>query len=438
MAFFSVAVALALAGGEAPLTLEQALDLAQRRNPELLAGRERAAGQAARAESVRRSSWPRISLSSGWSRTDNPSMVFAGRLNAGELAEADLAIDRLNDPGGISHLTTAAALEVPLDVFGKIGAQTEAQRAAARMAEAELAEASLLLRQHVVEAYRRAALAGRATEVTAHALAGARAREADVAARVAEGAALQAELLRARVRRRLREADLAERRAESSIALAGLARLIGAESGTAYLPSEAAPAPDVLAGDEASWSERALRARPLLAAARERLEAERWAARGERRSLLPDLSAFGQLQDDRNSLSGGARSTSFGAFVRWTAFDASRGKRRAAAEAAVRAAEHELRAANDQVRLEVASAWRRALAARERYAAAAGGAEEGREALRVVQERRRAGIATLTDELETEAGSLAAELEEIRAAAEAAIGDAALERATGGTGRERQ
>jgi outer membrane protein TolC len=56
---------------------------------------------------------------------------------------------------------------------------------------------------------------------------------------------------------------------------------------------------------------------------------------------------------------------------------------------------------------------------------------EAREALRVVQERRQAGMATLTDELETEATSLAAELQELRAAAEAALADAALARAAG-------
>jgi outer membrane protein TolC len=49
----------------------------------------------------------------------------------------------------------------------------------------------------------------------------------------------------------------------------------------------------------------------------------------------------------------------------------------------------------------------------------------------VIQERRESGIATLTDELETEAASLGAELSEIRAAAEAAIADAALARAAG-------
>ena len=118
--------------------------------------------------------------------------------------------------------------------------------------------------------------------------------------------------------------------------------------------------------------------------------------------------------------------------LRWNAFDPTRDSRRAAQEAEVQAAAARARAAADQVRLEVATAWDRAVAARERHAAAAGGAEEGREALRVVYERRQAGIATLTDELETEAASLAAELQELRAAAEAAIADAALERAAGG------
>ena len=49
----------------------------------------------------------------------------------------------------------------------------------------------------------------------------------------------------------------------------------------------------------------------------------------------------------------------------------------------------------------------------------------------MVQERRKAGIATLTDELETETAALGAALQEIGAAAEVAIADAALRRAAG-------
>jgi outer membrane protein TolC len=117
--------------------------------------------------------------------------------------------------------------------------------------------------------------------------------------------------------------------------------------------------------------------------------------------------------------------------VRWSAFDATRSRRVAAAAADARASQLEARAAADQVRLEVESAWRLATSARQRYAAAAGGADEGREALRVIQERRRAGLATLTDELESETESLAAELQELRAATDAALADAALRRAAG-------
>jgi outer membrane protein TolC len=112
-------------------------------------------------------------------------------------------------------------------------------------------------------------------------------------------------------------------------------------------------------------------------------------------------------------------------------FDATRAKRVAAATAEQRAAELAQRAALDQVRLEVATAFRRAQAARLRVLAASGGSEEGREALRVVRERRQSGLATLTDELETEAAALAAELLELQALTDAALADAALRRAVG-------
>jgi outer membrane protein TolC len=115
--------------------------------------------------------------------------------------------------------------------------------------------------------------------------------------------------------------------------------------------------------------------------------------------------------------------------VRWSAFDPSRSQREAAAIAEQRASTVDEAAAEGEVRLSVAVAYRRALAARERHAAAAGGLEEGREALRVVEERRQAGLATLTDELDTEAAALGAALQEIGAAAEVAMADAALRRA---------
>jgi outer membrane protein TolC len=416
---------------DVPLTLDEALALAEKGNPELQAAAARVDAQAARTESVGRMRWPRLGLGVAWSRMDLPAGVFANKLNSGEFTMADFAIANLNDPGALNHLGTNLSLEMPVDVFGKVGNMAGAMAAYGDAAAAQTRDAAQAVRAHVVEAYRQAEMAGRAIEVTERVLGVARAREAEIQARVDAGGALQADLLRARARRREREADLAQRRSERRMAQAGLARLIGAPAGIDYVPTEGPPAVAPLGGDESSWAERALRQRPALVATRRKIDATAAFVKNEKKALLPDFGLFGQLWDDRIKVDAGNQSWAVGVGLKWTPFDAARSKREAAALAEQRAAELDARAAADQVRLEVALAYRRAVSARERHAAAAGGAEEGREALRVVQERRKAGMATLTDELETETAALGAALQEIGAAAEVAIADAALQRAAG-------
>jgi len=416
---------------DVPVTVAEALAVAERANPELQSAASRVEAQVARAEAVRRLYWPKLGLAVNWSRTDLPAGVFANKLNSGEFTMADFDVARINDPGALSHLGSNLSLELPIDVFGKIRTMAGALSAYGDAASAGRRDAVQEIRLRVIETYRNAEMAGRAVEVTARVLEVAKAREAEIQARVDAGGALHADLLRARARRREREADLAERRGQQAVARAALGRLLGAASGVSYLPTEG-PAPvGPLPGEEAQWIERALRQRPALEAARRKTDAAASMARSEKNALLPDLGVMGQLWDDRIDVSNGSQAWAVGVGLKWTPFDAGRGKREAAAVAEQRAAELDARAAADQVRLEVQMAYRRAVAARERYAAAAGGAEEGREALRVVQERRQAGMATLTDELETETAALGAALSEMAAASAAAVADAALERAAG-------
>jgi outer membrane protein TolC len=418
-------------GEEVPVTLAEALALADKGNPELQAAAARVAARGARTESVRRMRWPRVDLSVGWSRMDLPAGVFASKLNSGAFTQADFDIARLNQPDPLNHLGTSLSLEVPIDVFGKVGSMAGAMAAYGDAADAGMRDARQEVRMRVIEAYRRAEMAGRAAALMERVLGVARAREAEIEARVEAGGALKADLLRARARRREREADLAERRSEQSVARAGLARLLGARPGVDYVPTEGPPPVTPLQGEEAAWVERALRQRPILVAARRKADAASSLARTEKKALLPDIGLFGQIWDDRIKVSDGSQAWAVGVGVKWTPFDGARSKLEAAATAEQRAAEEDAGAATDQVRLEVAVAYRRAVSARERHAAAAGGAEEGREAFRVVQERRKAGMATLTDELETETAALGAALQEIGAAAEVAIADAALKRAAG-------
>ena len=429
---------LLLAGGAAramaedlPVTLAQALALAEKANPELASAAARIEAQRARTESVKRMSWPRAGVQAAWSRMDLPAGVFANKLNAGQFSQADFDPAYLNDPNALNHLGTSLQLEVPIDVFGKVRTMARAMAAYGDAAAAGRGDAVQEIRMRVVEAYRQAEMAGRAVVVTEKVLGVARAREAEIEARVQAGGALQADLLRARARRRQREADLAERRGQQRMAQAGLARLLGAAPGVSYLPTEAPPAVLPLDGEEAQWMERAMRQRPVLQAVRRKTDAAAAFVKNEKNGLLPDIGAFGQVWDNRIGVDAGAQAWAVGIGLKWSPLDAGRSKREAAAVADQRASEQEARAAGDQVRLEVSLAFRRSVTARERHAAAAGGAEEGREALRVIQERRKSGMATLTDELETETAALGAALEEIGAAAEVAMADAALKRAAG-------
>jgi outer membrane protein len=420
------------AGRAVPLTLADALLRAERDNPELAALRARQAAQEQRADAARRASWPRLSVSVDAFRTDDPVRVFAAKLGRGDLGVDDLAISQLNDPAPVAHLSSSLRADVPIDVFGSVHAASRALAAEARAEAAAVHEAVQDLRVRVVEAYCRAGLAEAATAVTAHALSGARAREAELQARVEAGAALTADLLRARTRRRQREADLALREDDRAAAGAGLDRLMGADGTESFVLTDAATAPTPFGDDLPAWIAKALASRAQTRGAADRAEAAAEAERAESRGGRPTLGAYGLVQDDRGSLAAaGGQSFTVGAAVRWTPFDPTRSRRVAAAGADRRAAENQVRAARDQVRLEVTLAWRRARTARERYTAAAGGAEEAREALRVVQERRQAGLATLTDELDTESATLAAELEERAASTDVALADAALHRAAG-------
>lgn len=411
-----------------PLSLAQALDRAQTHNPELRALRARANAGSLRVDATRKQNLPRLGIELGAQRTNNAAAAFASRLNASEFRAQDFELARLNSPNALSHLGTSLSLEIPLDIAGRVNLAASGQAALQRGFTEDLREAEATLRLQVTEAYFGAVLARRANEVTEKALAAARSREEVTKARFDEGLALKADLLRVRARRRFREADRAAQRAEMAVADALLARLMGTSNGPIFDLTDA-PQPTMPIETVEVWAARAGSARPILRAAGERQAAATLAVQLEEKAAWPELTAQARLTDDRISLSGGGQSWAVGAALRWSVFDATRGKRLAAAIADELAVAEDGRAAKARVRFEVESGFRRLAAAQERLAAAAGGAAEGREALRVIQERRAQGLATLTDELETEAAAFAAELEEINAARTAVLAEAALERA---------
>src|SRR5262245_44637354 len=97
---------------------------------------------------------------------------------------ADLDVAAINDPGALDHLGTSLSLEMPIDLFGKVGNLAAAMAAERDAASAGRSDAVQEIRLRVTEAYRQAEMAGRAVEVTERVLRVAQAREAEIEARV--------------------------------------------------------------------------------------------------------------------------------------------------------------------------------------------------------------------------------------------------------------
>jgi outer membrane protein len=418
---------------EVRLSLADALDKALFGNRALQAAYARAGAAHSRSDQTDRLSWPRVSLTSQLSSTDDAAMVFMGKLTSGVIDESDFARPLLNDPRSRFQMSTRLSMEAPLDLFGRFSRLSEAARARAKSADAAGREQALDLRYRVTEAYCRAAISREVVAVVETALAAAASREAEVEARVGEGAALRADLLRVRARRREREAELAARQADQAGADALLNELLGADGDTTFVPSDPPTPPSGALEEESVLVAKALNTRPVLEAFHLQAEAAALTAQADHKSRLPEVGVFAQLSDDRGGFAEGRRSYAVGALVRLSVFDPSQNARQAEAQLNARAVELDRLAVLDEVRRTVRSAREQVRARRAAVDAARGGTEEGREALRVVQERRREGLATLTDELETEAAALGAQLRELSAQIELTIAEAVLARVTGET-----
>ncbi len=185
---------------ERPLSLDEAIAEALEGNAGLAIAR--AGTDVAHADAKEASSylWPRIDVSTGWTRSNDPVFAFGTKLRQGIFSEADLGLDALNNPDPISDWATGASLEWKL-----LSPQVWAGRSAASNAadaadwqQLRTREATVLRTEILYYEAQRASAQTRASEWSEEAARSAR----DVfARREAEGLLTRAEVLQA-------EADL--------------------------------------------------------------------------------------------------------------------------------------------------------------------------------------------------------------------------------------
>jgi outer membrane protein TolC len=162
----------------------------------------RAETQMARADVGTASSylWPRVDVSTGWTRSDDPVFAFGTKLRQGIFTESDLALDALNNPEAIDDWASAATLQWKLLSPQVWAGRSAASRAAeaADWKELRTREATVLNTEILYLAAQRATAQTRAAASSEDAARSAR----DVfGRREAEGFLTRAEVLQA-------EADL--------------------------------------------------------------------------------------------------------------------------------------------------------------------------------------------------------------------------------------
>lgn len=419
------------AGASAPLTLEEAVALALAQNPDARAAVERIGTAEARLGEARAAFYPRVDARIGFERTDNPAQAFAMILNQRRFS-FDL---NFNDPGPTQNVRP--------EIFGALsvfrGGQDYFRQQAASLgveaAKLERLAVRNVLTDAVVGAFYALVAAPQQRE-TAHASVEAVTSALTQArTRQAAGTALKSDVLSLEVR--LAEARETELRAANAVELAraGLRTLLAlpADEGLTVAP-EGEPPGLALPASLPEARERAVAARPELAAATRQVAMREREVSAERAEYLPRIDVVGGYANDSSNfqLTHENDSWAVGASAQINVFSGFRTRER------VRAAERQLAEARElerRLRLEVEreaeTAYLIDAEARQRVEVSAAAVASAEDALRLVNEQYAAGTVTVTRYLEAEAARSAARSRAIAARYDARRAAAALLKAVG-------
>ncbi|HVL67549.1 MAG TPA: TolC family protein [Vicinamibacterales bacterium] len=432
----AVAAAVTLsvsAAAQERVTLDEAIVRGLQHSARLaeLAAREAAA--AASADGRRAAGRPVVSLAGGYTRTNH-------------VDEFTIAVPgqppRVLYPDIPDNFRSRVDLQWPIYTAGRVDALERAARAEATAAREDLAAARADLRLEITRAFWALVIAGDTERVLERSMANLDAHLADLRARLEQGLIPPHEVLSAEAHRARQRVVSLEASNTRRIAEADLRRLIGGdgplapEGGLApiFAPDEkTGPDPisrNALQEAELGRSEkRALEAR--LAAARERVTA----ADAQVKPQIAVAAGYDYARPNPRIFPRADRwddSWDASVHVAWTLWDGGRRRaERAEATAAARALEARITEFDRHAAFDVHARALEVQASRAAIAAADDGIRSAEEALRVVRERYRAGVATSTDVLDAETAVLHAHLDRTRAVAALRLGEARLARARG-------
>ncbi len=389
VAGMAVCPALGEAGA---LTLEEALHLAEERNPDLESVRQELRIARGQVRETRAEALPRVDMSAMYVRLHEAPSIQVGAvefpMGREDNIEVTAEIRQLLYAGG----GVRAALSLAREYEGVVIETEEEARRQTAYAVHTAFNRVLLARTHV--------------EVAAEALEWARRNREDVRVRVEQGLATRFDRLRADAQVSHREADLIAAENGLDVSRMALLRLLDLPlDDSRAVTGELLFVPVELLGDAAV--EEAQRRRADLAAARRLVEVLREAVRVARSGTRPTVAAFGQYMQqnpDRAAENAWEDSWRVGVRADFPLFDGHRTSGRIQqAEAQLRQAELQVQSLSIEVRFDVKRAELDLAAMARRVEALDRTADESREALRLAHQAYAEGTGAQIDVIAAQA-----------------------------------
>ncbi len=420
LGFLGLWLALSLAANAAELwTLERALDYALTHNPDARIARQRIAAAQAGLEQANSTFWPRLQVQSGYTRTDNPMLAFGNILNQRSYSSSL----NFNDVPGVDDLNAQGIITVPLYAGGRNVAGRSAAKANTEAAKQESAAVRNELGFEVSRAFYTVLKTRQFIQAAEAAVTSFATNLVVAGKRLDGGTLLKSDVLDIEVRLAQAREDLVRARNANTLAERALRNLLGIENGEFIV---AATGPAASAPNLGDFSQR-----PELAAARERERAAQAQVRGTQSGYQPRLNAFGSIDYDYGSVTGGnGQSYTAGLMAQWDLWDgfSTRSKIREA-KANLESTREEQRKLRLALDLETEQARLDLSAAVERLALSGKAVEQAEESASLTQNRFEQGLALSAQLIDSESALVAARVRRAEAESDQRIAIAALRKA---------
>ena len=441
LAVLSAAVLLAAGSGWAraaesplaPLTLAGAVATALREHPALRAAGHGVDAARARVGVARAGFLPRVDLSEGFTRSDNPVYTFGTKLGQGRFGQGDFAIARLNGPDPTSNFQTRLNLTQSLFAGGQTLRGMERAELGVEAAGAGRARATQEVAFGVARAYFGVQDAEERLRVSEAAIRTAQANRTLIRDRWETGLVVEADLLAAEVRLATLEQEAIAARYAIEVARATLNDAMGVPLETAFELADPLAERTPRHSPEDRLDQLALDRRPDFRETALREDGARKAVQAARGAFLPsvDLQAGYEL-NHFNPTANGKDNWSVGVVLSVNLFQGGADRARLLEAMAEMERVRALRARQaSAIRLEVQRASREVRTAREQVAVARRAVGQAEERLRITRDRYESGLTTIVDLLAAEAALTEARGNRLRALVWYNVSLAALELALG-------